>query len=668
MLSRKIIKLKLLSIAVIIMFFCSHYLRYNEHFVMCDNIQKSAGCMKSQLYYSCASLYLRPDEINQNRANHNDVIHMSYEIVSAYSGVRYSISCNSEGIEMLSPVTFEVGENEDEKIDFQFRTSSCGVGKIQVSISAYLGDDLIEHGKGATIYIYSTLFGDFLSLNCAEEAIELYKDYIYDKKINFKFIEYDNIFANYEVRDVIDNFLSVEQNFSKTGNINLSGDIYWTDINGTTHPASNMTIEFWDEDAFSNDYITSTVTDDSGHYNISFSVESGWNENYTFDLFVKAKTEGAGVTVINNGVYSKKSSTTNNMGAGTYVKNMTIGNSDVASKAFQVHQAMRMASLYTKKQEGNYLKSVEIQFPVSDKGTSYYSPKEQKIYIMEADANDWDVMQHEYGHYVQDMLDIDNGSSGQHSSINNLADAYGNKSIGIKLAWGEGWATFFAINLQRELGASTLNIPNVGDLSYSDTEDASIDINIESCYRKNYGYIRLGEANEASVAAVLLDLADGRNESYDEIYFSSQYMWNQIKNTAPTSLSDFICTINNSNLEQQSKLRVGKILNNFFISGQLSSPKLSCTTTPNFYWTARGGSKSYPNNRFRLAFYDSSFRLILKTEYTTATNQTLTLAQWQTILNAKGTNFICILECYQTAYPVTGLYYSNYLTLTKPVL
>ena len=80
---------------------------------------------------------------------------------------------------------------------------------------------------------------------------------------------------------------------------------------------------------------------------------------------------------------------------------------------------------------------------------------------------------HEYGHYIADRIDIEANPGGPHSGEDNLSDARGSKSIGVRLAFGEGWPTYFAVSALRQ-EARGLGIPHVGDVFYDDTEDQVI--------------------------------------------------------------------------------------------------------------------------------------------------------------------------------------------------
>jgi hypothetical protein len=138
-----------------------------------------------------------------------------------------------------------------------------------------------------------------------------------------------------------------------------------------------------------------------------------------------------------------------------------------------------MSERYVSGVSGSALPQVGVVFPDAD--GSFYTGG--TLYINPDDPLDWDVIHHEYGHYVSDRYNLDSNPGGCHNPGKNLSedvqkclDASGNvktygpygKDKGTKLAWGEGWPTYFALSLQRARGGASLGIPNVGDRKYTD--------------------------------------------------------------------------------------------------------------------------------------------------------------------------------------------------------
>jgi len=301
---------------------------------------------------------------------------------------------------------------------------------------------------------------------------------------------------------------------------------------------------------------------------------------------------------------------------------------------------------------------VDVCFPDSSHSICCYTPSNNTIHILAGSVFARDVLLHEYGHFIQHCYGITNSPGLQHNPIVNLADELENKSQGINLAWGEGWATYFSINSQDKMNASVMNIPTVGNTQYNDLAGLNIDVeNIGPIYRK-------GEANEIAVAATLYDLTDGVSTSdHDYVSLLNSTVWNYTLNNNCTTLSELMYVIYNSYIGIQTKLKTGNTLAFHNISANLNSSIIGIdSSNPTFSWDKQGGSTSCPNNNFKLAFYDSSYNLILKTSSVNATSYTLTSSQWNTI-KSTGSVVYCCVETMQTDYPSTGPYYSNLITI-----
>ena len=152
---------------------------------------------------------------------------------------------------------------------------------------------------------------------------------------------------------------------------------------------------------------------------------------------------------------------------------------------------------------------------------SYYttSGSAHYIYILgsasDSDAYDDTVILHEMGHYVADVYSWDNSPGGQHSITGHYD---------LRLAWSEGWATFFGSVVRDLNGAATPE-------DYVDTLDSStlgFSFEIESL-GSNSGSISAstkGADNEAAVSAVLWDIYDTNNEgAWDDLALGYDEIW-----------------------------------------------------------------------------------------------------------------------------------------------
>lgn len=443
----------------------------------------------------------------------------------------------------------------------------------------------------------------------------------------------------------------------------IRGYLRWRDGAGTLHPARGVSVGIYNVSGASTSLLGYSLTDASGYFSKSFAYD-GTSKN----VFVKFFASGSGCVVketSSDNTYSYTTSTYSGIVGGKSTTITYFANNDTDfGKSLSIHQAIEMAQRYVSGLDNSFVSSVDVSFPIL--GTSsYFKSSDNTISIATTDPFDWDTIQHEYGHYIQYRYGF-LGPGATHYYDANMADRLSDKSKGIKLAWTEGWATYFAINLQMKMNASALNIPNVGDSAYQDDEGSYI---IEFDIETPLAEYKLGEANEVSVAAILFDITDGINTSSGEndyISCADIDIWNLTISNKPTSLSDFINAFNNSTFSQQVKLGLGSILSNYKVAARLdASPSGLSTDTPTFTWTKQGGSNLYPNNYFRLTFFDSSYNLILSTCYSNVDNFTLTASAWNLIRNTGSTIYCCVYVS-QTSTPQTGWYQSNLITINPP--
>ena len=676
---------------------------YDNHLSATDNANTDAICAAKPLYLLCI-------DNNNMQYSHGSIIERQFKIISSYDETSYDVAVtSSEDIELLSESQFQIDVLSTNSISVQFKLlDQCETGNIMISvtpISDPKASSELEYAYYQNIYYCHDGYYDYVSLDSLDSlsvyssrlanAIDVIDKQCEQIKITDiqsdgqveiadpqsseqveqieiadtqgnEQIEIDNTQRGGQIEiDDADNFELIgipdTEIQATTATYTVKGYIKWKDSAGTAHPANGVSVYIYNKNGTSNTLLGTVSTNSTGYYSKSFSYD-GTSKN----IYIKVYSSGLGVIIRSpslSNTYIYSSSTYNGITGGQSVTiSYTASNTTDLGKSLSVHQAMTLANRYIYSLDGAYLKTITVSFPDSSKGTSCYSPSDGRIYILAGDAFDWDVLEHEYGHFVQNCYSIANSPGGNHSLSENLADARSNKSEGIRLAWGEGWATYFAINLQNKMSASSLNIPNVGDTRYQDTVDASIDYDIEFLPSNR----RIGEANEATVSAVLYDITDVKNTASNEndnVYCSNKDVWNITKSSKATTLSEFITAFYNSGFTTQVKLNLGSTLSHYVVAAKLNTTPTGLTTsTPSFSWSKQGGSTLYPNNRFRLAFYNSSYNLILRTSYLNATSQTLTSSQWTQIKNSGSTVYCCV-ETYQTSTPQTGWYYSNLITL-----
>ena len=206
--------------------------------------------------------------------------------------------------------------------------------------------------------------------------------------------------------------------------------------------------------------------------------------------------------------------------------NLDIRDSDTTGGAFNMLDVLTSAAQFTQSHSTMVMPPLSIywQRGASQYGTYYcftdmllsMSPQGGGMYVSggfgnsggDIDHYDDDVVWHEFSHYLEESLNIDDSPGGPHQLTQNTLD--------LRLAWSEGWGNYFSIAVKAWLAGnapdllstttdtqSTQYIDVVGSLTNSDVNIA-IDIDnpglcgIEDCY--------LYSSNEVAVAKVLSQL------------------------------------------------------------------------------------------------------------------------------------------------------------------
>lgn len=600
-----------------------------------DENQQDHYCSVNPLYLVCT------DEENREYS-HGSIIHKQFEIKSSFDVDTYEIVLSSyNGVEIIKAPTYTTNSSGVPVVGIDFKVlDSCEIGNIcfTISPSPSTADDVAAQiCSEQNIYCYHDSNYDYVStiyLDCLSTYSEKLKNHILD--VNRQGESIKTIRSTPETIKGSDGITRYSYS--------VAGYISWTDENGGAHAADNIKVELCD--ASSGTGITSTYTTSSGGYSLSYSTALV-NPN----VKIKVYSEGSNITLINTnspyGQYIYESSPFTMTG---FTKvSYTASNSTNLGQSLSIQQAMALAHQYVLNLDSTNLNSINVYFPNSSSNSYFtYSPA---IYIKQGHEFEWDTLQHEYGHYVQYHYGIANSPGGTHYLNDNLADARNNKSDGIRLAWGEGWATYFAINLQNEMNVSYLYIPHVGDSHYQDSSNG-IDLDLEDPAT----YYWKGEANEVVVSAVLYDMTDGINLlEADQVSFADSFVWSIIKNNYCTTLSDFIQRFYMSSTTLANKYKLGSTLSRYKVAAEPNTP--SSTTPPTFSWIPQGGSTLFPNNSFRVVFLNSNYTTLFSTSYTSSNSIALTSSQWSLIQSSLPVYYYIEATQTESSAP-TGPYYS----------
>lgn len=441
----------------------------------------------------------------------------------------------------------------------------------------------------------------------------------------------------------------IVQDSGKT--LSVSGKVIWKDTDNAEHPVKNAYVEIVDEDIAFDDMQARVYTNNTGDFSATFANQIGWNEKGC-DIFFRIFAQNTKVKVqamnsSTEGGYFFRTKTDKDINSSIINKIQGITNTDVA-KSFSVMQALNEGINYANAIDPSETYRAYASFPaVSIIGTSCYGLK--SLYILNDDYCDWDVILHEFGHYIADTIDIDNSPGGDHKSSDDLIDTAGSKSKAIRLAWSEGWATYFSIASQRYLSLG--GIPSVGDYNYTDTIDRSIDYDL----RTPKG---IGEANERDISYMLIMLND---------YYNSQtgingyeYIWNVAKDSGCKTFSEFYnALISRSENRNYTRLRqIGIYAESAKISPSATLTNGNSTKCPTFTIQTVGNSTKCSHS-YSLHFADFSLNSRLDFYPASKTSYTLSPEEWNNLMTIYPNGFVWWASVDCDSSPLTGSYYSK---------
>jgi hypothetical protein len=415
----------------------------------------------------------------------------------------------------------------------------------------------------------------------------------------------------------------------------VSGTILWTDSVGGTHPVAQAPVEIRDEDGAIDEVLTTVTTDGTGHFAATVDADDG--DATGRDLYIRVRADGPGFTIAQ---FMESPALTDVPAGSTVTRDLTANSVDQNNTAFSLQAALTIAAARVTTLHGSALPSIPVVFPATG---SFYNGS--SLNLVEMDRFDWDVILHEYGHFVADQLNIENNPGGVHRFSENLSDSRGRKVIGIRLAWGEGWPTYFAVRTLADV-ASGLGVPNAGDVRYQDTEDSTLDVSLE-------GPATLGEDNERTVMNALWDLDDAHPDGRDRLALGPQRVWDLIDAGDPTSLSEAYGRFSPNRRSEP----VNCIFTDARVAPRLDGPvtAVARAAPPRLTW-ARGNGGTHPNNRFSVAFRSNGGTLLYASPFRTGQIYTPPAARWASIRQRAGGAVRVAVVGEQTDAPRTGPY------------
>ena len=227
--------------------------------------------------------------------------------------------------------------------------------------------------------------------------------------------------------------------------------------------------------------------------------------------------------------------------------------------AYEISQAVNPVYKYT----GNYaswVSAAKILYPAEK--TSYFTSFDnymgisanQLITIKQPHYSVWDAIDHEYGHYVSDLLNLSMDPSNDvywtHGYNEDLIMTYDQWDNGLRMAYSEGLATYIGVAAQLDYATrvnSNSYCASIADEKYVDpVNGVNADFNLYRFGNQNGAY---GQAVESTVAGTLIKLMDNVSRTDDNVALGHQAMWNAIRNAEGiyTTIHSFIETVVSQN-------------------------------------------------------------------------------------------------------------------------
>ncbi len=465
---------------------------------------------------------------------------------------------------------------------------------------------------------------------------------------------------------------------------NIIGVVRWKDSAGGVHGVPFVRVEILKPLPTGVVRVGFITTEADGSYKLSVQHD----DSITDKLFARAfsDSELAGVLPITPPIlYHADSVTVDAIDGLTFELNITAANTGDAGRSFGILHAVTVSAIYAGRVALAIPGKIDIVFPVGGTSSEFDGTR---IHILSGDAFDWDVINHEYGHYFAEIHRFSGQAGGTHKLDEHFSVRLG-KPKGVLLAWNEGWANYFGIRSQLESRAISLGIPNVGDRFYQDTVDQSVQLDLESCRKNIIGEsdfidVCVGEDNEASVATFLFDLTDKSNEADDRVSLTDRSLFAALtRSPRPLTVGDLWENLAAENPNLRTITDIGSTLGQAAIAPELLFPFDNLALTrdappPTFEWLEGGGGVPNPLNDFNIAFYDQEFtRKIFFKSLGGVDSFTPSAAEFATILAeagpvrwvVEGRNLTSPVTPSATANPPEsnlGFYWSGFRTLTPP--
>lgn len=436
--------------------------------------------------------------------------------------------------------------------------------------------------------------------------------------------------------------------------VRVFGIMKYKDTAGVEHPIRFAKVKVFDIDLVGEELMGEGNTLVDGTYSIDCS---GGDIGSGPDIVVRVYTAIMNDAVASVGdtkttIYYMESAENTDFTGSTLGVSLTTGtpvrnsaSDDVSARRFSVLDAtLQFAAEALYLRNLNLLPKVSVIYPVAGIG-AYYEPSDVTINIPRNAALDWDVIGHEYGHFLADKGSssrFDTSEGGAHDGSSTIPS--NGKEKGVRLAWSEGWATFFEIMALIKPTQTLLalpGVPNSGDRVYQNTELNVITWDAETV---GMGALGSGYASECSVLSMLYDFcdadADTSNDglSNDNVNIAPKLIWNLLNTGNMDDVGKFYNALGGAvGYDIATILYFSPLFAMNNIGPELDSPSVgtvvSSVISPEFKWKANGDSTAgFAHDKFDLIIAKNNFtELVGIKENIADTKYTFTDAEWQAI-------------------------------------
>ena len=352
----------------------------------------------------------------------------------------------------------------------------------------------------------------------------------------------------------------------------------------------------------------------------TFKVTNNWIfDHYCFQSLLKENIPQGSVETL---YYLLPCDTSTNHYNATYVHQGM-----VMSERFAIEMGMRVPDYDNKNQT-----KLNVAFPswLVDQTNGYcYSIGKYNIASIGINLkHPLDLYTHEYGHYVQNVMNIYGATLlevitnwPEHHPFDDQFSNNWKKEFAMEMVWSEAWASAFSTIAEHYYWCkSEPEYTYFGEVNMY--ESTCIGYDLETPNSGLYDHDgdsstadkdNRGETQEASVQAFLWDLFDGYSslETFDEMDWGYNLWWHYTTKSGIYTLEDFTQRMYNDRPDLRDKM--GKIMSFYKIAPEIKSVSACNKNTPPTIIIDTNGSQDHPNNRFEILFYDESGNLLVQT-------------------------------------------------------